>query len=245
MPEMDDSSQINDPDAAVKGHFPATHWTQIVAINDPNHPQAEAQLNNLCKTYLGAIESYLRRRRNLPRDPRELANDFLSHFIQHDSLKRVDRNKGKFRHYLAQSLRNYLNNEYRQNKRRPESVEFNDEILSYEAEVDSDFDSPFAEAMIKNCLAGTRARFTGTRLEPFLDSLIPYMVAEPPEGVLQELARAHGVTRDLVYQNFRRFRVELRSQLRAEARKIIGPEDDVDQEIRELIKTYARRKTGV
>lgn len=225
-----------------RAFFPATHWTQIAVINDSDHPGAAKALEELCRTYLPAIEAFLRWMKDLPGDPDEIANEFLADFIHHDSLKRVDRTKGKFRNYLSGALRNFLRNKWKEKAKLRMFVELNEAIEHPRVEEDAiaEFDKKFVEILVGNAVKGVVERFQGSKLEPLVPLLLPYLAAEPPQATMKELATELGVTADLIYQNFKRVRTELYRQLRIETKKHLGPEDDVEEEMQALLKVYSQ-----
>lgn len=225
-----------------RGFFPATHWTEIATSQDPNAPGAREALENLCRTYLPAIEKHLRCFRNLPGDAHELANEFLAQFIHQDSLKRVDRTRGKFRSYLAGAVRHFLLARWRAIARAPQTVQL-DEVLEDQIGApadDANFDREFAEILIGNAVRGLRERFSGSRIESQIPHLLPYLSGDPPAETLRDLAARLSVSDDLIYQNFKRIRDELHRQLRVETRRHLGPEDSVEEEIQALLRAFAR-----
>ncbi len=221
--------------------FPATHWTEIAAIQGPDGADAALALESLCRTYLPAIEKYLRCYTHVPGDPHELANEFLAQFIHQDSLKRVDRNKGRFRNYLAASIRHFVAGKWRVRGREKVHVEWHEAVPepTRGPVADSVFDRGFAEILVENALRRTKDRFAGCRVESQIPALLPYLGTDPPQETLREVARRLGVTEDIIYQNYRRLRTELFRQLRAETRRHLGPSDDVEEEMQALLRAYA------
>ncbi len=222
--------------------FPATHWTEIAAIRANQHPESAAALENLCRTYLPAIENYMRWFRRLPGDPHELANEFLAQFIHQDSLNRVDRTKGKFRNYVAGAIRYFLQNKWRGIANSPAYVEFDESFAaaSSHTNFDGEFDRSFAHILVGNAIARTVERFAGSRIEAQIPILLPYLGTDPPEETLRDVAQRLGITDDLIYQNLKRVRRELFRQLRSETRRHLGPDDDVIEEMQALLRAYAR-----
>lgn len=239
-----DSADTGRPnkDGASGALFPATHWTEIAAIRDRQNPASAVALENLCRTYLPAIEQFMRCFRNLPGDSHELANEFLAQFIHQDSLSRVDRSKGRFRHYVAGAIRHFLRNKWRSVTSAPTHIELHEEIPLPvgEAEAESEFDKSFARILVGNAIARTVQRFTGTRLEAQIPVLLPYLGSDPPEETFRDLAERLGISDNLIYQNFKRIRRELFVQLRTETRHHLGPDDDVIEEMQALLRAYAR-----
>ena len=224
------------------GVFPATHWTEIAAIANPDNPDATVALENLCRIYLPAIEAHIRWLRNVPGEPHELANEFLAQFIHQDSLKRVDRTKGRFRNYIAGAIRNFLQVKRRHAAKTPLLVEWNEDHSENRepAQLDAEFDRRFAKILVGNALSKTIAHFKGSRIEPQIPILLPYLGTDPPAETLRDLAMRLGISEDLLYQHFRRFRNELFRQLRTETRRHLGPDDDVTEEMQALLRAYAK-----
>lgn len=225
-----------------RAFFPATHWTQIAVINDSDHPDSRTALERLCRVYLPAIEAFLRWMKEVPGEPTELANEFLAEFLNQDSLKRVDRSKGKFRNYLSGALRNFLRNKWRERKKDRLLVELDDQ-LDYpqtEAAAVAEFDRKVAEVLVETAIRNVVQRFRGSKIEPQIPVLLPYLTSNPPEETMKELASRLGVSADLIYQNFKRIRTELNRQLRFEVKKHLGPEDDPEEELQALLMAYSR-----
>jgi DNA-directed RNA polymerase specialized sigma24 family protein len=65
----------------------------------------------LCGLYWYPLYAFIRRRGHSPRDAQDLAQGFFLHLLEHKTVSRVDRSKGKFRSFLVASLQNYLSNE--------------------------------------------------------------------------------------------------------------------------------------
>lgn len=238
---LPDSTQLPSENEGRAGAFPATHWTEIAAIQGAESVEATQALESLCRTYLPAIERYLRCFTNVPGDPHEVANEFLAQFIHQDSLKRVDRNKGRFRNYLAAAIRNFVAAKWRRHGRAGVQVPWEDSVHEPATGPVSDavFDRGFAEILVGLAVRRTCEHFAGRRIEAQIPVLLPYLGADPPEETLREVARRLGVTEDVIYQNIRRLRTELFRQLRAETKRHLGPDDDVEEEMQALLRAYA------
>jgi DNA-directed RNA polymerase specialized sigma24 family protein len=232
----------DDAKPAKRAFFPATHWTEIAAAHGTDADMAARAMESLCRTYLPAIEKYLRWFRNLPGDPHELANEFMAHFIHQDSLRRVDPARGKFRNYLLGALKMFLRSKWRDEARIPVHLEF-DETLQETVPgraAEADFDRNFAELLIHTAVKRVKQRFAGSRVEPQIPILLPYLGVDPPTETMKEVAERLGVSADLIYQNFKRLRTELFRQLRIETQRHLGPMDDVDEEIQAMLRAFAK-----
>src|SRR6202043_2376497 len=64
------------------------------------------------KLYWYPLYGFIRRRDGKsPPDAQDLTQGFFLHLLEHKTLSRVDRSRGKFRSFLLASLQNYLSNE--------------------------------------------------------------------------------------------------------------------------------------
>ena len=74
-------------------------------------PGFQAALVELCRIYWYPLYAYIRRRGQTPEEAQDLTQGFFLHLLEHKTLGRVDRLKGKFRSFLLGSLQNYLSTE--------------------------------------------------------------------------------------------------------------------------------------
>lgn len=74
-------------------------------------PGSKDAFADLCKLYWYPLYAFIRYRGNSPEDAEDLVQGFFVHLIEHKTLSRVDRSKGKFRSFLLASLQNYLSDE--------------------------------------------------------------------------------------------------------------------------------------
>jgi RNA polymerase sigma-70 factor (ECF subfamily) len=68
-------------------------------------------LAELCNLYWYPLYAFVRQRGYCPEDAQDLTQGFFAHLLEHKTLTRVDRQKGRFRSFLVASLQNYLSNE--------------------------------------------------------------------------------------------------------------------------------------
>ena len=104
--KADDSSLGN-----VAHGFRTTRWTVVLLSAQSQAPGSQAALGELCRTYWYALYAYIRRRGRNPEEAQDLTQGFFLHLLEHKTLARVDRLKGKFRSFLLGSLQNYLSKE--------------------------------------------------------------------------------------------------------------------------------------
>ncbi len=87
--------------------FRTTSWTQVVSARGST-PEAKQALRELCETYYGPVELFVRRYRDGAEDARDLAHEFFAKLLEGDSLGNVDRTRGRFRSYLLGAVKHFL-----------------------------------------------------------------------------------------------------------------------------------------
>jgi DNA-directed RNA polymerase specialized sigma24 family protein len=92
--------------------FDTTLWTVVLAAGDPNHPDAAAALDRLCRTYWYPVYAYVRRKGRIAADAEDLTQEFFSRLLARDFPVGVEREGGKFRSYLLRALDHFLINEW-------------------------------------------------------------------------------------------------------------------------------------
>ena len=74
-------------------------------------PGSQQAFADLCKLYWYPLYAFIRHRGHSPEDAEDLVQGFFLHLVEHKTLSRVDRSKGKFRSFLLASLQNFLSDE--------------------------------------------------------------------------------------------------------------------------------------
>src|SRR5580700_10922331 len=91
--------------------FRTTRWSVVLISAQSQAPGWKEAFAELSKLYWYPLYGFTRRRGYSPEDAQDLAQGFFLHLLEHKTLSRVDRSKGKFRSFLLASLQNFLSNE--------------------------------------------------------------------------------------------------------------------------------------
>ena len=104
------TSQSQSEDArATDARFEPTGWTLVLAAaENPDSPGAVAALERLCQNYWRPVYAFLRREGYAQHDAEDLVQGFFAFVCEKQALRRVQREKGKFRSFLLAALRNYV-----------------------------------------------------------------------------------------------------------------------------------------
>jgi DNA-directed RNA polymerase specialized sigma24 family protein len=76
--------------------FQTTRWSVVLVSAQSRAPGSKKAFANLCKLYWYPLYGFIRYRGYSPEDAQDLVQGFFLHLIEHKTLRRVDRSKGKF-----------------------------------------------------------------------------------------------------------------------------------------------------
>jgi len=234
-------------DTSKHGNFSATHWSIVLAAGATDLGLASSALERLCRTYWYPIYAFVRRRGSDQHDAEDLTQAFFSYLLEKETLKKVDRRKGKFRTFLLAAMTNFLANEWDKRKTLKRGGQHQifsldetvaEELYRHEA-VESVtpeklFERRWAGALIEQVLARLKQEyFAGDKARLFV-KLEPALTGELGPGALArcaaELAMSEGAVKVALHRLRKRFGAVLRSEI---AHTVSGPEE-VDEEIRHL-----------
>jgi RNA polymerase sigma-70 factor (ECF subfamily) len=163
----------------------------------------------------------------------------------------VDRRKGRFRSFLLASLKNFLADaadRERTIKRggaqiflplHEEQAQAAESLFQTHSGVsngDRLFDRSWAEALVTAALERLSADYKREAKEQLFSELRMFIAGglEPPP-TYAELANRLGITESTLRSHVTRLRARYREALRAEVRRTVNSEKQVDQELRELL----------
>jgi DNA-directed RNA polymerase specialized sigma24 family protein len=202
--------------------FPATRWSQVRAAGE-SLAEGDAAFARLCDDYWRPIYAYVRYLGFSEADAQDLTQGFFVHILEHRTVRRADRERGRFRSFLLGALKNYLANESARAGRQKrggkhEIVSLDDPshtILepSVEAEAVRSFEESWANEVISRSLARLREKFRGEkRIELF--GVLERFLGEAT--VTEDAARALGSSMSALRTAVSRLRKQFGEQIRRE-----------------------------
>jgi RNA polymerase sigma factor (sigma-70 family) len=243
--------------------FADTHWSVIVAAGktqtDPEI--ARAALAQLCQIYWPPLYTYVRCRGYSVHDAQDLTQDFFAYLIERKIYKRTDRQKGKFRSFLLASLKHFLSHarEREQTLKRGGGRDFIplEEGRAEEAESlfqthgssgaaalsqDKLFERTWAQTLVTTALGRLAATYKAEGKESVFESFQTFLtVGADPLPTYSELAARLAVAESTVRSHITRLRARYREMLRAEVRRTVDTEAEVDEELRELLRVLMEK----
>jgi RNA polymerase sigma-70 factor (ECF subfamily) len=234
--------------------FPSTHWSVVLAAGRSHaEPEvARAALAELCQTYWVPLYSFVRRRGYTVEDAQDLTQSFFAYLIEHKIYARTDRQKGRFRSFLLASLKNFLADAWdreRTLKRgggrtflplHEEQVENAESVFQTRSAASNEdlvFDHSWAETVLGAGLERLAADYKSESREKLFNELRIFLTSgAEPLPTYAELAIRLGVTESTLRSHVTRLRERYRQALRAEVRRTVDTETEVDEELHELLR---------
>src|SRR4029077_19019976 len=233
--------------------FPSTQWSVVLAAGKSQaEPQlAQAALAELCQIYWAPLYSFVRSRGYTVHDAQDLTQSFFAHLLQYKTYARVDRRKGKFRSFLLASVKNFLAHEADRartlkrgggqnflplHEEQAKEAESLFQTHSTAGSEDRLFDRSWAEALLAAGLERLSADYKGESKEKLFNELRIFVAGgadRPP--TYAELTDRLGIAESTLRSHVTRLRARYLEALRAEVRRTVHTETQVDEELRELI----------
>jgi RNA polymerase sigma factor (sigma-70 family) len=237
--------------------FAQTHWSVILAAgrSEADPELARAALAQLCQTYWAPLYSFVRSRGYTVHDAQDLTQSFFAYLIEKKIYARADRQKGKFRSFLLASLKNFLADAYDREQalkrggvhdflplreQQPEEAEslFRTYFALGDAiGEDRVFERSWAETLVASGLERISADYKTQGKEKLFEQLRIFLTGSAdPLPSYADLAVRLGTQASTLRSHVTRLRARYREALRAEVRRTVDTEAEVDGELRELLR---------
>jgi RNA polymerase sigma-70 factor (ECF subfamily) len=228
------------------GRFETTRWSLIIAAGGAV-PEAREALNHLCAIYWEPLYAFVRRDRpRTPDDAADLTQAFFADLLSRDDLAGLAPERGRFRSWLLQAMRNFLSKETERAhaaKRGGGAVPLPLDVAlaerRYGREPTDGLDAEklytrrWANVAIERALAKFWADSAaqGEQKRRELEAVKEVLLGEPPEGGYEAIAARLGTTAGAL----RMAALKWRKVVRAEVAETLALGADVDAELAELI----------
>jgi RNA polymerase sigma-70 factor (ECF subfamily) len=237
--------------ATPSARFPTTAWSCVEAARDPQHPKYVAAVNRLITTYWRPVYYYLRAKFPAAPDCEELTLGFFITLVTKGWLARADQSRGRFRDFLRTILKRYAIDQV---VRAPRQVQFEQRFLSIHSLMDDSdrayeppdketpeeaFDRAWKAAVLQAVRRNLEAYYAAAqdpeeRLRFQIFSALHLVERDEDRPTQAALAERFGITRDQVRYAVEQVRKRSERLLRQEIRDQVGPDVDVEDEVRKL-----------
>jgi RNA polymerase sigma factor (sigma-70 family) len=229
--------------------FPTTRWSTVLDALAPERAAHEA-LEQLCHRYWFPLYAFARRRGLAHDEAEDLVQAFLARFLEKRDW-RVDPARGRFRAYLAASMRHFLANE--RERARAEKRGRGHALVSIDASTESRFaleiaddetperayERSFALALLDDALARLAAEQAKIGRAAQFERLQPFLGPDTEDPPYAELARAHGTSEGALRVALHRLRRRYGELVRLAVADLVSDPADVDAELQALSDALA------
>src|SRR5262245_45381007 len=98
-------------DARRAAGFRTTRWSLVLAAGRSAGGRSKQALASLCEIYWPPVYSFIRRQGYSADDACDLTQEFFTRVLEKNYFQDADPTRGKFRSFLAVSVRHFLSNE--------------------------------------------------------------------------------------------------------------------------------------
>jgi RNA polymerase sigma-70 factor (ECF subfamily) len=234
------------------GVFGTTRWTVVNAAGGTEDGRASAALAELCEIYWPPLYGYLRGRGYRAEEAQDLTQGFFARLLETEAIRSADSARGRFRAFLLTALKRYVINEYergatarrggRQMHLRIDSAEAERGFAAarrHEETPDRLFDRKWAAIVLERALERLRNEYAASGKADVARALLPYLTEstdlQPYRAVAADLGLSEGAIKVAVH----RLRQRYGAILRAEVADTVAGEEEVDAELRELLRAVS------
>lgn len=188
-------------------------------------------LEDMCRNYWSPVRAAVMRRWPWPGEEDDLTQDFFVHLMERGTLRRADRERGRFRSYLLGALKFYLSHRLeaahaakRGGGRKAEELQ---EWMAPTAEGDPDFDRAWAVEILLRAIGRVETE-VGKDSFSVLRRFLPGTEA----GLsYEEAAKLSGRPVGTVKSDVSRLRKRLRELIRLEVALTVAAPHEIDGEV--------------
>lgn len=205
-------------------------------------------LEELCSTYWYPIYAFVRQRGNDAPTASDITQGFFEFVLEKKIIRVADRERGKFRSFLLTALKNYMSKQYRKDQQQKRgggathySLQLEDADGRYVHEPSHDvtpehlFDRAWGLTLLEQVLKQLQREYEAKKQGDRFSVLSGFLVAPDDAGSLSEAAEILKLSTNSVTVAMHRLRKRFKELYRLEVKRLMGPDDDVEEEIASLM----------
>jgi RNA polymerase sigma-70 factor (ECF subfamily) len=222
-------------------YFPTTHWSLLAKATLSGETKGRQALEELFRRYWSPIQQFIRARGYNETEAEDLTQDFVVHLLEHSTLKRADRLRGRFRSFLLGALARFLADEYdrRHALKRGSGVTpiSLDEEPAVPVSVESSemlFDREWAMVILENGLCALRQEFESANDPKRFAVLSRFLPGSLDVPSYEEAAAQLGLTLPALKSELHRLRQRFKILVRQEVASTVSAPHEIDEEMNYL-----------
>ena len=239
-------------DRGAGGRFATTRWSLVLAAGGPGGRRSAQALASLCEIYWPPVYSFVRHQGYSADDARDLTQEFFTRVLEKNYFHDADPNRGKFRSFLAVSVRHFLSNERdraRALKRGGAQPAISLDLESAEGHYQIEprdeltperlFDYQWALVLLQRVLARLEDEHETAGKLPVFEGLKGFLTGDSEDVSYKDVARTLGTTEGAVKVAVHRLRRRYRELLVDEIAETVTTPDEIESELQHLRKALS------
>jgi RNA polymerase sigma-70 factor (ECF subfamily) len=228
-------------------YFPTTQWTLLAQATLSGESAGRQAMEDLCRRYWSPLYQFIRARGYNEAEAKDLTQEFLVHLVEHSTLQKADRTRGKFRSFLCGALVRFLADAFdkRQAQKRgggAPHVELDstaEELGAVSTPDELVFDREWALVILENALQTVELQFKGAEKQfSVLRQFLPGSIAVPR---YDDAATQLGLNLPALKSELHRLRQRFKTAVREEVAATVSAPHEIDQEMDHLQKVLMNR----
>ena len=232
-------------------YFATTRWTVVLKAGRRDVPEAEAALEELCRTYWYPLYAYVRRHGHAREEAEDLTQEFFARLLKKNYLEGLRKDQGKFRAFLLAALKHFLANEWDRANRKKRggdvtllSLDWEDAETRYGIEPadtlspDKLYDRLWAVTLLERVIGRLREENAADNSRLF-EELSPFLTIGKSAIPYADAAARLEMTEPAVRVAVHRLRRRYRELLRKEIAQTLSDSARVDEEMAALFTAFS------
>lgn len=222
--------------------FPITRWTLIQQVNDETRSDSRLALEELCQQYAQPVLAFVQRRVSSLQEAEDVTQEFFAQLINGRLLSRADPNRGTFRAFLLNAVRNFIaDSKDRQNavKRGGQvnhvSLEPTGQVDAGEVTAEQAFELQWVRSTLSAALLELEQEYRESDKADIFEAL-KGALDESAQVTAREAGRTLKMTESAVRVCLHRMRKRLGQLIRRHIQNTVEKAEQVDDEIRNLMQ---------
>jgi len=234
--------------------FQTTKWSVVIAAGRGDADASREALSSLCAAYWFPVYGFVRGQGHNEEDARDLTQSYFATLLDKNFLEGLEPDAGRFRSFLLVSIRNFLHNERDRERaakrgggREPLSLDTADAEQRFNREpsaadsAEERFERRWALTVVRRAVSRLEREFEESGQPERFRLLRGHLIGDGPTVPHDRIARELEMTETAVKSMVRRLRKRFGVVLRAEVSQTVERREDVDDEIRYLLRVLSER----
>jgi len=247
---------MHGPDTDIGGSqraFQSTLWTVVLKAKDPACRDRRNALETLIQAYWKPLYAFVRRKGKGPEAAKDITQGFFAELLAKDTLKYLDRSRGRFRTFLLAALEHYMADEYDKSQAQkrgggclhlPLDFEDAEREMGQQARThvspDRAYQRDWALRVLTRAHEALRASFESAGRREEFEAFKLHLTTMHPEGdSYRALAASLGISVEDVRNRIRSARARYREAILDVIRSYTETEEEAKDELRDLMGSFS------